>query len=246
MDGVRKINTQTSARSRAQSPAVSTPFLARQPWFGFVMSLMGASGFAWLSLQVIDQDTLARWDEPLARAIHDWAAAQGALLVLLMRFFSAFGRDGLALIAAILFVFWVRRNFVRELGWLIVGVLGGELWFQVSSNLIARTRPAFKDPFETLIGPGFPSGHAATNLLLGWMALAFLLPRMRSARGKAILVAATLFFVLAISFSRLFLGLHYVTDILAGLFLGLGWGGLVYTLIDLYFFRRRSRPQPNG
>jgi undecaprenyl-diphosphatase len=213
------------------------------------MFLLGAFCFTLLTFQVVHQGPLTRFDQPLARSIHEWATGQGILLVLFMRFFSAFGRDGLVLIVAILFVFWIRRNFERELGWLIVGVLGGELLFQVASNLIGRTRPEFKDPFETLIGPGFPSGHATTNLLLAWLVLAFLLPRMRSPLRKALLIGATVFFVLARSFSRLFLGLHYITDILGGFALGLGWGGLVYTLIDLYFFRgpgraKRSRNTP--
>lgn len=220
------------------------PFLARQPWFGFIAFMLGAIGFSMLTFQVTLHGPLTRWDQPLAETIHNWAVHQNIVVVLLMRFFSFFGRDGLTLITALLLFFWARRNFVRELGWLIVGVLGGELWFQIASNLIGRVRPEFKDPFETLIGPGFPSGHAATNLLLGWLVLALLLPRIRSNRNKAILTVVTILFVVAICFSRLFLGLHYLTDVLAGLFLGLGWGGLVYTLIDLYFFRRKANPSP--
>jgi undecaprenyl-diphosphatase len=123
---------------------------------------------------------------------------------------------------------------------LFFGVLGGELWFQAISNIVNRTRPAFKDPFETLIGPGYPSGHAATNVLLGWLVLYLLLPHIRSGGKRLLLVLAVIFVVAMVCISRLFLGLHYVTDIAGGLLLGFAWGGFIYTLIDVLHYRRHE------
>jgi undecaprenyl-diphosphatase len=124
---------------------------------------------------------------------------------------------------------------------LYFGMLGAELWFQVIGGLVNRARPEFKDPFETLIGAGYPSGHAATNVVLGGMVLYLLLPHIKTPLRRALLVAGVIFVVGMIMFSRLFLGLHYPTDLVAGAFLGLGWGALIFTLTDTFFWRNERK-----
>jgi undecaprenyl-diphosphatase len=55
-------------------------------------------------------------------------------------------------------------------------------------------------------------------------------------------VAATaLLIILFVGFSRIFTGGHYLTDIIAGYAVGLAWSGGIYTLIELFFQRRRNR-----
>ena len=218
-------------------PPQTAPFLARKPWVGFALWIIFGALFAFLSVEVSRGGWVTRWDLPIAQAVYQWAKQQPAWLVFIMRFFSAYGRDGVALIVLALTVGWVRKGARRELRWLFFGVLGGELWFQLFGGLVQRPRPAFKDPFETLIGYGYPSGHAATNLLLAWMVIAFLWPHVRPGFRRFLLVALPLLGVALVCFSRMFLGLHYLTDIIAGLFLGAAWGGLVYTLIDLLHWR---------
>ncbi len=221
---------------------VRAPFLARHPWVGFAIFIIFGIVYAIISWQVIIHGPLTQWDQPLAVSIFQWAKRQPAWLVFYMRFFSAYGRDGVALIALVLTIGWVRRKARRELWMLFFGVLGGELWFQILGNLVNRPRPSFKDPFEKLIGAGFPSGHAVTNVLLGWMICYLLYPHIRSAAKRFWLTVAVIFVIASVLFSRMFLGLHYLTDILGGITLGLAWGGLVYTITDLHFFREQKAP----
>jgi membrane-associated phospholipid phosphatase len=217
------------------------PFLARNPWVGFLIFIVATIGFLIVTQQVVTHGPLTRWDQPVAVAVFNWAKQQPASVVLYMRFFSAYGRDGVALIALVLTVGWVRRKARRELWMLFFGVLGGELWFQVISNFVLRPRPSFKDPFETLIGAGFPSGHAATNVLLGWMVLYLLWPHIHSAARRFWLTFAVVFIIASVLFSRMFLGLHWPTDIIGGVLLGFAWGGLIYTITDLHFFREQKQ-----
>lgn len=222
------------------------PFLARHPWVGFLIFIVGTLGFLFVTQQVITKGPLTGSDAAWIQAIHNWAKQQSQPLVLFMRFWSSYGRDGVTLITLILAVGWIRRKARRELWMLFFGVLGGELWFQALSNIIKRTRPPIKDPFETLIGPGFPSGHAVTNVLLGWMIMYLLWPHIRTGWKRALLVIVVVLAVVLVLVSRLFLGLHYPTDILGGVLLGLAWGGFVYTITDLHFFRRRVRTERQG
>jgi len=217
------------------------PYLARHPRVGLVVFALSALAFALVTLLVKTNSPLIGWDAPAAQAVHQWASRQPLPVVLFMRFWSSYGRDGVTLITLVLLVAWLRRRARRELWLLILGLWGSELLFQVFSNLIGRARPEFKDPFETLIGAGYPSGHAATNVVLGGMILYLLLPRIQSPARRALLIAAVSAAVALIIFSRLFLGLHYPTDMIAGALLGLGWGALIFTITDQHFFARSQR-----
>lgn len=219
------------------------PYLARHPRVGYTVFAIALALFLALTGLVMRNSPAVAWDAPAAQAIHAWAAQQSTPVVFAMRFFSAYGRDGVALIAVILMVAWARKGARRELWLLLFGFMGAELWFQVIGKLVNRARPEFKDPFETLIGAGYPSGHAATNVVLGMMVLYLILPYMRRTGVRplyqALLIAGVTAVVGMILVSRLFLGLHYPTDMIAGTLLGVGWGTLVFTITDTFFWHRR-------
>jgi undecaprenyl-diphosphatase len=207
---------------------------------GYLIFVIFGITFALLTWQVVVHGPITRVEPAQIAALHQWARRQPEWFILLMRGFSVYGREGEALIALVLGIAWARRKARRELYMLFFGMLAGELWFQTLSVLIQRSRPVFPDPFETLNVPGYPSGHAVTTVLLAWMIFALLLPHLSSLWKRLLLIGVVLLFVGGICYSRLFLGLHYPTDVYGGIALGLTWGGLVFTLIDAYFFRKNS------
>jgi undecaprenyl-diphosphatase len=70
--------------------------------------------------------------------------------------------------------------------------------------------------------------------------LAYLLaPKMRSAFGKVCVVGLAILIMLFIGFTRVFTAAHYFTDVLAGYAMGIAWFGVVYTLVEKYFLRRK-------
>jgi membrane-associated phospholipid phosphatase len=221
-------------------------FFTRHTWVGFIICLVFGLLFAWLTYLVLARTGFTRAEPAQVIALHQWARQQPAWLVLSMRGLSAFGRDGEALMALILAVGWMRQKARRELYMLFFGMLAGEVWFQALSNLIQRGRPDLADPFETLKVPGFPSGHAVTTVLMGWMILALLLPHITSTVKRLLLVLCVLAFTAAVCWSRIFLGLHYPSDIYAGIALGLAWGGLVFPWIDRVFYSPRKAAAPPG
>jgi membrane-associated phospholipid phosphatase len=217
------------------------PFLAQKPGIGYIIFSISVLLFGFLALQVMRASpTLVHWDTAVATSIHTWAIHQSQVWVLPMRALSALGRDGIALLILILTVVWLRQKRGRELALMWIGVGGGEIWFQLLSNLIGRQRPGFKDAFETLLGPGFPSGHMTTAVLLAWMIGIVLAPRLKSPGSWVRFYLVSIILIAAIGFSRLFLGLHYPSDLLGGVLLGLAWGGLAYTSIELFFWKRQA------
>jgi membrane-associated phospholipid phosphatase len=86
-----------------------------------------------------------------------------------------------------------------------------------------RPRPSFSDPLATAAGFSFPSGHAMVSLSV-YGALAFVIAASAgSRRAQLLVVISATVLVLAIGFSRVYLGVHYASDVLAAYSAGLAW-----------------------
>lgn len=105
-------------------------------------------------------------------------------------------------------------------------------------TVVARERPELLEPIVVETGYSFPSGHAALGMV-GWGILAVLLWRSRLPRGVRIgLVVAAGVVVFLIGLSRVYLGVHYPTDVVAGWVLG----GVVVLLFER--LTRTVSPEP--
>jgi undecaprenyl-diphosphatase len=126
------------------------------------------------------------------------------------------------------------RNFSAVL--LIGGMAGGHGLIGVLKQLFSRARP---EPFLPSAAPasfGFPSGHAFFSLLLAGLAVYFLLGSVRQWQARLSLVMSGSFAALLIGASRLFLGTHWFSDVLAGWLLACVWLAFLLTALEV---RRR-------
>lgn len=127
-----------------------------------------------------------------------------------------------AMSAAVAVILWRERR--RD--WLVTLVLAVPAGAVINvglKHLFARARPTFDDPLLTLTTFSFPSGHVAgATLFYGFLA-AYLLQGVeeRAARAAFIAVAASL--VILVAFSRVYLGVHYLTDVIGAAAWSLGW-----------------------
>ena len=87
---------------------------------------------------------------------------------------------------------------------------------------VDRDRPSIEEPVATAFGQSFPSGHAMSSTVVYGALLLIFLPVVPRAR-RPVAVVATVVLVLAIGFTRLALGVHYISDVLGGFALGLAW-----------------------
>lgn len=136
----------------------------------------------------------------------------------------------LTLMAAIGFVvllglLW-RRAWLLAGAWTL-GVAGVGLWVRLIKTTVERARP--DAPWVLEPGFSFPSGHSAGTLvtygLLAWMLCLAWRPARRSA--STAVYACVALAVLGVGASRVLLGVHHASDVLAGWWLGLAWGGAV-------------------
>ncbi|WP_186510905.1 phosphatase PAP2 family protein [Caenimonas sedimenti] len=130
----------------------------------------------------------------------------------------------LAMVTALAGVLW-RTGDKRWIPILVAGVPGAMLLNVGVKNVVQRARPVVEQPLLVLDTYGFPSGHAAGTAALYSFAAAWLLSRLRGRplAWRAAVVVAAVFMTLWVSVSRLYLGVHFVSDVLAGMLLGTLW-----------------------
>ena len=220
---------------------------AQHPLLGLVMFLVGGLIFGVLAYELVTHGPLLAWDVPVANGLHT-LALHGPRWVDVMIGGWYVGHELIMGIGLVLTIYFLRKRSWRELTMVVSGFAGSGILFRLLSHLFDRHRPVFEAQVwrvETL--PGFPSGHAIGVVASYGLLAYFIVPRIASWLGKAMVIAGALLIVLYVGFSRLFIGDHFLTDIVAGYALGIAWSGLAYTVIELCF-RKKSRataePQP--
>lgn len=113
----------------------------------------------------------------------------------------------------------------RWIPFFLLTVLVGEIVLvNAVKQLLDRVRPTFNPIAETL-GPSFPSGHSATAAAF-YAAVALVVARRRSPRTRSVLAGAAVAVAIGVAASRVLLGVHWMSDVLAGLAFGWGWFAL--------------------
>lgn len=125
---------------------------------------------------------------------------------------------------------------------LLLIVAGGALLNVLMKLVFERPRPVMDEPLLTLASFSFPSGHAAsTTLLYGFLALVVLVHLPRSG-WRWVAAALALLVVALVAWSRVYLGVHFLTDVLAGIAEALVWLALCVIALS----ERGERRRPGG
>ena len=144
--------------------------------------------------------------------------------VSVLRTFSEFGAsESIGVILFCLVLFFIFKRWWPSLVTLVVAVPGGMLLNEWIKVLVHRHRPFVDGPFVDWSGYSFASGHTiGATLLYGQLAL-FIVPAIKSRRWRVLTLTTAGLFVLLVGFSRIALGAHYLTDVLAAIFFGMIW-----------------------
>ena len=135
-------------------------------------------------------------------------------------------------VAAAVLLLW-RRNLVTDAVFVLLAFAGAEVITFGMKQGFRRDRPFFEDPLATASSFSFPSGHALVSLAV-YGSLALVVARHASSRRLAAAVLAiAAIWILAIGFSRLYLGVHFLSDVLAGYAAGAAWLALLYVAIEV-------------
>jgi len=195
---------------------------------------------------VIEADGLAGLDRPVLDAAVGWRSpGLDHAITLYTDVGGPIGMPVLATLATILMVWrWRSRT---PLVLMLIAAAGSLAMTVTGKELIGRARPPRSlavPPFES--SPSFPSGHTLNATVLTGIAVYLVLRRLDRKRARTATILAGVAFVVSMGLSRVFLGHHWLTDVVAGWLLGLAWVAVVVTAHRLYLTVRRVEPDRPG
>jgi membrane-associated phospholipid phosphatase len=129
-------------------------------------------------------------------------------------------------------IFWRRRERI-DAAFVALAALGAQVLSTGMKLGFRRDRPFFPDPLATESTFSFPSGHALVSLAVYGSIALVLARRLSSHIERALLLGATALLVIAIGFSRLYLGVHFLSDVLAGYAAGAAWLAFLYVVLEV-------------
>lgn len=139
----------------------------------------------------------------------------------------------------------VALYFVRQRQWWdatlwLVATISGELLMNAFKAFYDRPRPVFEIPLTTALNTSFPSGHAMQSLIVYGLLAYFLVTNTNNLRLRIWIIFGAVLLVLLIGMSRLFLGVHYLSDVLGGFAAGALWLIICTAVLEFVHGRRRS------
>ena len=199
--------------------------------------LAASAAFADVVEDYLTGDPIVRWDVELARWLHGHSSSR---VVDVFRVVTLAGNAAvLALVVAATLALLLRHRLIADAVLLAAVALGIEALNGALKLAFHRPRPELS--FVHLDTYSFPSGHAAGSAAI-YATIAFIAARWLKPHAQVLLAAAVVLLVLAVAFSRLYLGAHYLSDVLAGLSLGTAWAAGCLLGYELVRGRRRSGP----
>jgi membrane-associated phospholipid phosphatase len=185
---------------------------------GFLGGVLALVGFADLSENVMSQQTMH-----LDYAVLFWLRqAHAPILDALALVASAFGTEILAVVLVLALVHLGRTHQWTMGIALILVTVGAQLLNNVLKDFFHRTRPAPLEGFIPAQAFSFPSGHAMVAAAF-YGFLAYLAWRSLPGWRRPVMVGLLLGLILLIGVSRLYLGVHYASDVFAGYVAGFLW-----------------------
>jgi len=213
------------------------PLLTTVRFIGLLIAAFSLWGFYEIAEEVLERETQSI-DTRILLTIRQWHTP---LLDRVMVVMTNIGNPSVLLVASLLlaaFLLWRKQR--AETVTLAIAAVGALGLNTVLKELFARSRPELWQRTVDVNFYSFPSGHAMMSVvvfgIIGYL-LATHLPRWR-----IVIATGTVLLVCAIGFSRLYFGVHWPTDIVAGYSAGIVW--LVACVLSLEIWKRRYQPIP--
>ncbi len=216
---------------------------------GFLAIAVALFGFLKLASEVAEGDTFA-FDKHILRALRTAADVSVPIgptwLKTAMIDFTALGGVAvLTLITALAVGYLVASRKVATAGFVALSVAGGAILSAGIKAVLARPRPELVPHLVDVTSASFPSGHAMNSSIV-YLTLAVLLARAERKREiQVYLIAIAIALALLIGFTRVYLGVHWPTDVLAGWSVGAIWAALC-SLIAKQLQSTRKIEGPTG
>lgn len=206
---------------------------------GLVLLILAAAAFQTIAGAALGPGArLAVLDTSVAHWLH--ARAREPLTSALLAWSHLHSTPGIAFLSLLFAWHLWRRQAHYWMLTLLLAVPPGMLLNVLLKHSYQRARPSFDAPLLSLPTYSFPSGHALAATVFYGVLACYLWTRARSAAQRVAVVVGAALMVALVAFSRLYLGVHFLTDVAAGVAEGLGWLAVCVTAVSSL---RRHREQ---
>ncbi|MGI8894805.1 MAG: phosphatase PAP2 family protein [Casimicrobiaceae bacterium] len=197
------------------------------------LMFIGASWlFGGIAEDVMTGDPLTVVDVLVAHWLHDHATPEITKLMLVIT--HVHGPTALVTFTALmsLYLLWKRDWYWLAAAIIVVPV--GMLLNVMMKHAFQRTRPHFDDPLLVLTTYSFPSGHVAGATLFYGLLTAYVVAHTTQWRWRVAIALLALLMVVSVALSRMYLGVHYLSDVLAAFAEGFAWVVLCLTALNTW------------
>jgi undecaprenyl-diphosphatase len=191
-----------------------------------------------ISEDIINNERLTVADAKLSTWLHSHGSPWLTEVMFVVTSFGATAVVTFIAIAFGLYLVWRRRFF--WLTALATSVAGGALLNRFLKYIFHRPRPHFDDPILQLTSFSFPSGHTMMATVLYGVVAVYLLSKTSDWRSRTIIIVAAGLLIGLVGFSRIYLGAHYLSDVMGAMAEGLAWLSLCLSVVHSTWRRQNS------
>ena len=206
---------------------------------GVALALLAAWLFGDIARDVVTGARITVLDLQLARWFHFHTSAGLTRFMLLLAYWHSIA--GTLLMALLIGAWWRRRGARDWLLALVVTVPGGLVLNVLLKYVFHRARPHFDDPLLTLPTYSFPSGHTVAATLVYGLLACYAVRHAQSTRARVAAVVLACAMVALVGLSRMYLGVHWLADVLGAAAEGCAWLAVCVTAVSTLRRRRAAR-----
>lgn len=214
----------------------------REIWFVVSLALMGMGTIVFVKLidNYLQQENWIKMDQPVVDWIYSWRSPIVSRLMLLI---TMAGNWQMVLLGTFLIcIILIRSDYWRYL-WVLLITNGTAVTFiELAKTVFERSRPPTETAIIQVQSYSFPSGHSYFAGVYYGLITYFWARSLKKWWQRGVVFGLGLTGIILLSFSRVYLGVHWPTDVLAGLASGAVWllGTIIFLEIEIIFARERK------
>jgi membrane-associated phospholipid phosphatase len=203
---------------------------------GVALIVLAALAFGVLAGDVVRGAAITGVDVRLAQWFHARATPGFTRAMLLVTHVNGLAGSS---VMALLLALWFARRRLHDWSLLtVIAVPGGMLLNAVLKHAFHRARPSLDHPLLTLETYSFPSGHTAAATVFYGLLACWLMTRVHGRLARTLVVLAAAGMIGLVALSRMYLGVHYLSDVLAAALESCAWLALCLTAVSTLRRRR--------
>ena len=206
---------------------------------GIAIMLFAVWVFGSIAEEMVEAEELVYIDDWIARWFN--ARATPAFTQVMMVITHAHNTAGMLILTTMLGIYFYMRKAPYWLLALLVSVPGGMVLNVALKHIFQRARPSLDNPLLTLTTYSFPSGHTVAATLFYGLLAAYLVCLPGKWKYRFLIVLGACVAAGLVGLSRMYLGVHYLSDVMAAIAVGCGWLAICITGVSTLRRRRAAR-----